>query len=341
MRLKKTVKIVLGIIIVALIAGIIAILALTQRVAMNPDGTVGNTAGNLNNDGRFCEYDGTVYFLNSFPGGGLFAMNPDETDFRRINSLEVRNILAGGKYLYFYHTGISYEDAGFSGALGLRAFQRCKLNGSNATSLTTNVVVTGQLVNNYLYFLTATNDKVAFYKMKIDNSDEVKLADYEINPACAENGTIYYNGTQGNHFLYALDTSTDAPREIWRGNLWNPVLEGDYVYYMDVANDYRLCRYSRSQDLIEVLTQERVECFNVGSGYVYYQTNGSEAALKCMGIDGSNPTVIATGIYHHINMTSRYVYFQEFRDDSTIYHSPIGSAGYEVFQAAESAAAQD
>ena len=60
MRLKKSVKIVLGIIIVVLLAGIAAILALSQRVRMNPDGTVGNTAGNLNNDGRFCEYDGTV-----------------------------------------------------------------------------------------------------------------------------------------------------------------------------------------------------------------------------------------------------------------------------------------
>ena len=40
-------------------------------------------------------------------------------------------------------------------------------------------------------------------------------------------------------------------------------------------------------------------------------------------------------------MTSRYVYFQEFQDDTTIYHSPLGSSGYEVFQAAKDAAAQD
>ena len=66
MRLKKSVKITLGIIIIALIIGIGALLMLSQRIVMNPEGTVGNTAGNLNNDGRFCEYDGTVYFLNSF-----------------------------------------------------------------------------------------------------------------------------------------------------------------------------------------------------------------------------------------------------------------------------------
>lgn len=339
MKLKKSVKIILGVIIVAIVAGLAVIFYLSRRVVMNPDGTVGNTAGNLNNDGRFCEYDGTVYFLNSFDGGGLFAMNPDESGMKRLNSMEVRNILAGGRYLYYYHTGISYEDAGFAGALGMRAFQRCKLNGSNPSVLTTDVVVTGQLVNDYLYLLTSTTSGPSFYKIKIDNSDQVKLTDYEINPACAENGVIYYNGTQGNHFLHALDTATDAAREVWRGNLWNPVLEGDYVYYMDVANEYRLCRYSLSQDLVEILADERVECFNVGGGYVYYQTNGARAALKCMGADGSNPMVIAEGIYHHINMTSRYVYFQDFRDSSTIYHSPLGSSTYEVFQAAKDAAA--
>lgn len=338
MRLKKSVKITLGVIIAGLVIGAGVLAMLSQRIVMNPEGTVGNTAGNLNNDGRFCEYDGTVYFLNSFEGGGLFAMNPDESDIRRLNTLEVRNILAGGKYLYYYHTGISYDNAGFEGALGMRALQRCRLNGSNSDSLTTNMIVTAQLVDNYLYILSTSNSGPSFYKVKMDNSDLVHLADYEINPACAEDGIIYYNGTQGNHFLYALDTSTDAAREIWRGNLWYPVLEGDYVYYLDVANDYRLCRYSRSQDLIEVLAQDRVECFNVGGGYVYYQTNGPDAALKCMRTDGSDSTVIATGVYRHINMTSQYVYFQEFRDNATIYHSPLGSSSYEAFEAARSAA---
>ena len=338
MRLKKSVKITLAVIIVLLVAGAVTVMALLQHVSMNPEGTVGNTAGNLNNDGRFCEYDGTVYFLNSFEDGGLFAMNPDETDFRRLNTLEVRNILAGGKYLYYFHTGISYKDNGFGGALGMRTFQRCKLNGSNATSLTKDIVVTGQLVDSYLYLLTSSMSGPSFYKLKIDNSDQLVLADYQINPACARDGVIYYNGTRGDHYLYALDTSTDSVSDIWHGNLWYPILEGDYIYYVDVANDYRLCRYSRTMDVIEVLTQDRVDCYNLGGGYIYYQKNGADAALKCMREDGTDVKVIAEGNYTHINMTSRYVYFQEFRDSATIYHSPLGSSGYEVFSAASEAA---
>ncbi len=103
---------------------------------------------------------------------------------------------------------------------------------------------------------------------------------------------------------------------------------------MDPANDYRLCRYSRSENVIEVLTEDRVDCFNVGGGYIYYQKNGADARLKCMKNDGSEAKDIAEGNYTHINMTSRYVYFHAFGDDATLYHSALGSDTYELFQAA-------
>lgn len=336
--MNKAAKITISVIAGLLLVAVIVLLTISQRVAMNPAGTVGNTAGNLNNDGLFCEYDGTVYFYNTFPDGGLFAMNPDESDIRRINGLEVRNILAGGKYLYYFHTGSSAIATDFGNALGIKSFQRSRLDGSNTESLTNDIVVTGQLVNNYLYLLTSTNAGPSFYKLKIDNTDQVILADYLINPACAENGTIYYNGTRGDHYLYSLDTATDVSHEIWRGNIWYPILEGDYIYYMDVANDYRICRYSRSQDMIEVLTQDRADCFNVGGGYIYYQKNGADAKLMCMRTDGTDAKPIAQGNYTKINMTSQYVYFQEFGDDSTLYHSPLGSDSYEVFHGASEAA---
>lgn len=337
--MKKSVKIILAAAAAVIVIAIGVAIVLSRRIVMNPSGTVGNTAGNLNNEGMFCEYDGTVYFHNTFDGGGLFAMNSDESNLRRLNSLQVRNILAGGKYLYYYQTGISYTDSNFGHALGLPSFQRSKLNGKNVEGLTTDVIVTGQLVDNYLYLLTQKKSSgTAFYKLKIDKSDEVFLANYIINPACAESSTIYYNGTQGDHYLYALDTKTDIPTVAWKGNLWYPALDGDYVYYMDVANNYRLCRYSISQNVIEILTHDRVDCFNVGSGYVYYQKNGTDAQLICMRTDGSDKKVVAAGNYTHINMTSQYVYFQEYGDNSTLYHAYLGSTAYEPFYAAIEAA---
>ncbi|MCM1024843.1 MAG: DUF5050 domain-containing protein [Roseburia sp.] len=324
----KNVLIVLGAIL--LLVGMGVALFFSDRIPMNSADTVGNTAGNLNNEGLFCESDGTVYFSNTSAGGVLCAMDPDETNVRQINSLKVRNILAGGKFLYFYQTD-AVSDNLFAQFQGKKSFNRCDLKGNNMTVLTRDVVVTGQLAGNYLYLLTSAPSKISFYKLKIDKSEQVDLADYNINPACVSNGLLYYNGTQQDHYLYALNTANDVVSEVWRGNLWYPVAEGDFIYYLDVEGNYRLCRYSLSRNEIQILTQDRVDCFNVGSGYIYYQKNGNEPELRCMRTDGSDNFALAKGNYTHINMTSRYVYFQPYGDETTTYHSPLGSGDYSSF----------
>lgn len=335
--MKKKIRNTIIIVLIAIaLCALTVVIYFSQRITMNPSGTIGNTAGNLNNSGLFCEYDGTVYFANISDGGSLFAMNPDESNVRRLNDLKVRNILAGGDYLYYFQTGQANPTEEGFGQFQLRhTFNRCKLNGKESTPLTTDVVVTGQLVDNYLYLLTTSNSGISFYKTKIDQTDTVQLADYIINPACAANSVIYYSGTETNHYLYALNTATDVSNEFWRGNLWYPALEGDYIYYLDVANNYRLCRYSISQNTIQVLTEDRVDCYNMSGGYIYYQKNSNlEPQLKCMRMDGSEVQVIAEGNYTNINTTSRYVYFQPLGDDTVMYHSPLGSPTYSIFSPA-------
>lgn len=319
------------VIILILFIGLGVSTFLTGRVKMNPKGTVGNTAGNLNNQGLFCEYNGTVYFSNPGDGGSLYAMNPDESDIRKLNSMKVQNILAGGDYLYYFQIG-SADSTGFGTVANTHAINRCNLKGEKTVGLTRDVVICGQLVDNYLYLYTSGKEHPIFYKIKIDRTDETHLADYSINPACAADGMIYYNGTLDDHALYRLNTATDTTETVWDGNVWNPVLNEDYIYYMDVSSNYRLCRYSLSEQVVEILTYDRVDCFNVGSGYIYYQKNdAAEPQLKCMHTDGSNVLVVADGVYNHINMTSQYVYFQEFGVSGSLYHSRLGSDYYTPF----------
>lgn len=339
MKKKKNTLAAILIIVVTVILLVIVTIAgvLKNRVTPNPPGTIGNSAGNLNNSGLFCEHEGKVYFANVYDHNSLYSMELNEEKPKKINDVNVRNILAGGKYLYYFRSGATGE-AGMGSIRSVNSFNRSELNGSGTTSLSQDVVIKAQLVDDYLYLLAAGKEHPSFYKMNTDKSNITPLADYEINPACAENGVIYYNGTQAEHYLYGLDTTTDVPYEIWRGNIWYPILQGDYVYYMDVAENYRLCRYSLSQDIVEVLTDERVDCFNVEHGYIYYQTSGKTPALKCMYEDGTGVQTVAEGIYTNINMTSLFVYFQEYGDAATMYHSYLGSSTYEEFTAAKDAA---
>lgn len=330
--MSKRLKYILTAVLVVIILSVLLLVNwLSRRIPMNAPGTIGNTAGNLNNAGLFCESDGVVYFSNPMDNGTLYSMTVDEQGFTKLGVSGVRNILAGGKYLYYFQNAASGE-SGLGYVRSRSSFNRCLKSGKDVTSLTTDVVVTGQLVDNYLYLLTAGSTTPVFYKLKIDQSDKQILANYQVNPACAEDGMIYYNGTQSNHYLYALDTATDTVSQLWAGNIWYPCLVGNYVYYLDVANDYRLCRYDYTQSVIEILTQDRVDCFNVGGGYIYYQCNSATApALKMMRADGSGVTVVAEGNYTNINMTSRYVYFQEFGVETSLFHCPLGTSSYSAF----------
>lgn len=327
----------LGLIILGAVAALLIIAALIYavffhgKIEMNPKGTVGNTAGNLNNGGLFCEYEDVVYFANPLDGNALYSMAPDESNVKKLYPMSVCNILAGGKYLYYFQTGAS-ETSGIGSITSTHSMNRIGLKGGKSVELTRDVVTSGQLVDNYLYLLTAGKEHPIFYKIRIDKKDQVHLADYAINPACAGYGMIYYNETQDNHALYRLNTQSDTSAKIWDGKVWYPVLSGEYIYYMDVASDYRLCRYSLSSETEEILTNDRVECFNVGSGYIYYQTNDAVSPqLKCMHTDGSNVFTVADGVFTKINMTSQYVYFQQFGIDGTLFHSRLGNAGYNTF----------
>jgi hypothetical protein len=118
------------------------------------------------------------------------------------------------------------------------------------------------------------------------------------------------------------------------------VLYENYIYYLDTDNDYRLCRYSLSDQSLTVLADARVDLFNLSQNYIYYQTNDENApALMRMLLDGSSPEVVAEGIYSDINITSNYVYFHSYGADIPVYHTPAdGVVSVSDFDAAKEAA---
>lgn len=335
----KVIIVVAAIALVVITLGIIS--ALNDKVKMNPSGTVGNTAGNLNNGGLFCETEGKVYFSNAYDNGTLYRMNPDGTDIERMLAAKAKFICADGNYIYYYQQSASGK-AGLGYILSTSGMFRGDRNLKNVESLSDSVIYDMQLVDNHVYYTTTGDNGPEFRKVKIDKSEDKLLDLFPINPSCAANGVIYYNGLDTNHYLYAMDPNSNASSVVWEGNLWDPIYDNGYIYYMDVENDYRLCRYSLANEQVEILTHDRIDCYNVGGGYIYYQTNSDTApALKKMNVDGSNAEIVAAGNYTAINMTSRYVYFKMFDTETPIYQVPLGSASASTFDAAMAAAMEE
>lgn len=342
--MKKGTKIAL--ILIAAVIILVGVFFLTQymrRIPENDLSVVGNTAANLNNGGLFVENptDGYVYFSNKFDDGKLYKMKPDETEMELILGSNVNHLLAGGDYLYYY-LDTAKSGTGLGYVVRTYGIYRAERDGSHSQCLDRDAAINMQLVGNYIYYLRYNNQEYTkFYRTKIDKSDQIEVSESVINPACAVNGTIYFNGTEKDHYLYALDTRSDQIYTVYRGDVWYPHYADGWIYYMDVSSDYRICRYNLSSQQVEILTNDRADTFNVTDRYLYYQKSDKDnPCLMRTGLDGSNPEVVAEGLYNNINVTSEYVYFMEYGDDSTMYHTPAnGSISVETFARASMARA--
>ncbi len=341
--MKKEWKVLLitGILLAAMVAFYVISL-LTGRIPSNNIAVTGNTGGNLNNNGLFAQSEGKIYFSNAYDGGCLYSMNADETQITRLSNSRASYINVGGDYLYYYMDSSDGGD-GMGYVIPTRGVYRCKSNGRESKCLDRTAAVSMQLVGDYIYYQHYNNrDFTQLYKIKTDKTGKELVSDSVINPAACFDGTIYFNGTERDHYLYALDTRTDSIYTVYEGDLWFPVYHQGYIYYMDVSSNYRLCRYSLSANTVEILTNDRVDGFNVGDYAIYYQRNSAESpALMRMNLDGSNPEVVAEGNYENINLTSTYAYFNAFGEPTPVYHTPVsGPVNVTPFTAAMEAAAQ-
>lgn len=342
----KTKTTIITITCAVIILALFAVTILSQRVKMNTGFVTGNTAGNLNNGGLFCEKNGVVYFSNLYDNGCLYSMNADGSDMKKLTTSGVSSINADDHYLYYYMDS-SKSGRGLGYMQRTYGIYRSNLNGKKTECLKRGNAITLQLCGNYLYYQNFDNDNkngTELFKIKIDKKEDVRVADYNVNPASCVDGTFYFAGTENDHYLYALNAANDMVSLVWNGgDVWNPVYENGYFYFMDVANNYRLCRYSPSANLVEVLTNDRVDFFNICGDLIYYQKSSqTQPALMRMYTDGSHVEVIADGVYKNINITADYTYFVPFETDTVIYRTPTyGAVNVTTFEEAQAAAAEN
>ena len=68
---------------------------------------------------------------------------------------------------------------------------------------------------------------------------------------------------------------------------------------------------------------------------------GDNPHLAFARADGSGLTVVANGYYNSISMTSGYVYFKDYFNETSLYHTRPGSTSYSPVGAALDAALEN
>ena len=330
-KIKLTITII---IIILVLAGIGVGSYLMDRVAPNPAGTVGNTSGNLQNGGLFCENDGKVYFANPYDNHTLYSMNPDETEIEKLNSMAVKWINAAGNYLYFYQYDSS-EGSGLGYVIKTTGMYRMKKNGNDNVLLKRDAVGQVTLIDNNIFYQNLTSEAASLDRISIDKETSSIVLDYKVSIGSVYGGAIYYSNYNDNLYLYALDTVTGMNQMIWNHPVWNPIYHTDgYIYFIDLETDYQLHRYHPVSGSHEVLTTDRVDLFNLAGDMIYYQKSSeNDPALMRMSTYGAGHERVSSGIYHNINVTSNNIYFNSYDTPTPIYRQSIyGPVNVTIFQ---------
>ena len=149
--MKKIITIIVSIVAVIALAGGLTFSYFSTRFKYNSKTAVGNTAGNLNNKGRFCEYDGKIYFANPYDDGRLYVMDSDCSNARALNTDSVYYINVCGNYIYYVRNNLSSaKENSFTGQMF--GVYRTDLDGQNADTITTTKSGIATLYGNDIFY---------------------------------------------------------------------------------------------------------------------------------------------------------------------------------------------
>lgn len=330
------------ILVVLLLAGLITAAVIYEKAAsrtrFNDSYVNGNTAGNLYNSGLVCENDGVIFFANPSDSYKLYSMNSDGSDLKKLSDDIVTYINADSNYVYYVcNNPRTTNDSSMSFlSIDNDTLMRIDRNGDgrNSKILDHKPCLYAALVGNYVYYLHYDKENAtSLYRVKIDGTEQEKIDNTPYYTCGISGQYIYYNGLEQNHDIWRLNTASNSREDVYSDNCWSPIAtdNGNIIYYLDCNNNYKLAKTDLTTGEKQILCDDRIDCYNIYGGYIYFQRNGDSPALCRIDTDGENYMEICTGNYKDINITTEYIYFLDFKSGQMFRTSTTNPGEREAF----------
>jgi len=327
--MSKPVKIAIASAVIAIaLIGFVTYAILSSRVTYNKDNATGNTTGNLNNGGLFCEYDGKIYFANAADGNTLYVMSSDCTNAKKLVDDSVAYLNVCGKYIYYVRNNYSPDAIAMVFKGQLYGLYRCNLDGSHIVTITQEKSGMISLCGNYIFY-HHYDDQTALtlQKIKIDRKDNTYISDTEYNVANVYEQRIYFANEDERNRIYYLDTKDNSFHFFYDANAYLVDYEGTYMYYIDLSKNYALMRLNTQTMVLEQIfapNDAKVINYNVYGTKVFAQVegDGNTTGLYRLNVDGTQIEYIAQGNITNVHCTSKYTFFMYYADQQTLYRVP-------------------
>lgn len=300
----------------------------SSRTLWNEETAIGNSPGNLNNGGLFCEDGELIYFSSPSDDGSLYSMNQEGTEFKKIHSDKASSINVTSHYLVYVRDNHQRaKNAGnFFSFSNVGIYRINKKDGSNIKLLYDDPAGTTGLYGNTIYYQHYnTTDHLQFYKVQLDGTQEERLSTEPIVPSSYINGYLYYNGVDNDHDIHSLNLENNMVSDVAYGNYFSIAVQDGFIYYLDLADNYSVGRMRLDGSDAERLVADRCSFFNISpdSRYLYYQIDGGDHnQLGQLDLTTMEASTIEEGDFCKLHTTSRYLFYQNFQTEQWYQYAP-------------------
>ena len=280
---------------------------------------VGNTGGNINNDGGAAIQGEWIYYSVitgrdfTTSDNRLCRVRTDGSGFEIISNELVEYINVIGDTIYYRngndgHTIYAMKTDGsekrrlcddvvfFITVVGDRIYYSnysdeyrlyaINTDGSNRQKLCDDSIMFMAVSGNYVYY-SALNDGKKTYSIRIDGTDRQKLNDDESWFINVVGGRIYYCNHSDGQNIYSMNTDGSDRRRITDDKAGAMCVSGDRIYYENYSDPPgKMYTINLDGSGRRKLNDLRSYMINVVGDQIYYY--GFEAGLFVMNTDGSN-----------------------------------------------------
>ena len=317
-------NIIIAVLVAAAFVGVMIFWRLQSRVALYDDPNItGNTSGNLLNGGRFCEKGDSIYYANPNDDNSLYVMKDDLTKSKKLHSDSVSYLNVAGNYIFYTRRNDKKTSTGDELLnLSKTGLFRLDINGKHLGKLYDDPTEALCLYGNYVYYQHYDKEEgLQLNAAKIDGSSDEMLLDEGVAPYSVEDGTIYYTGYDNEHRIHSMDINGTAQRDIYDGNCFSLIKQGEHLYFLDLERNYSLVRVNMDGSDPQTIVSSRVATYNVDEqeSTVYYQIDdGENNGLYAMDLDGSSERLLAAGDYNYLHLIGGYLFYEDY-DGSSVY----------------------
>ncbi len=329
-------KVLIILVIITIVAFAWVFVYSQGRTYFNEEEEVGNTAGNIFNGGLFCEQDGKIYFSNDNDDGALYVMNSNCTNIKKVHYDKAVYINADENYLYYLRANDTRENN--SGSILMfnnSGMYRLDHNGNNLKIISYNPGSYLTLKGNFVYYQNYdVNSGLFLYRKKIDTTMEKLILEEAVIPSYISDNKLYYTGIKADHNINALDLSSFVSSTYIEGNFAYPIFRDDYIYYLDLDNNYSVNRMKPDGSERTVLVDQLCSTYNItNSGkYLYYQVDEEgDSGISRLNLETMEHETLLEGYYKQIHVTDNYVFFKDFDNTHTYVLSADGSSKLGTF----------